>query len=47
MFEASLVYKANSRTAKATLRNPVLKNWKKKKYLQHLETVKLLETEEG
>ena len=30
-FEASLVYKVSSRTAKATQRNPVLKNQKKKK----------------
>jgi hypothetical protein len=30
-FEASLVYKVNSRTARATQRNPVLKNQKKKK----------------
>jgi hypothetical protein len=28
---ASLVYRASSRTAKATQRNPVLKNMKKKK----------------
>jgi hypothetical protein len=30
-FEASLVYRVSSRTAKATQRNPVLKNQKKKK----------------
>ena len=30
-FEASLVYKVSSRTARATQRNPVLKNQKKKK----------------
>ena len=30
-FEASLVYKVNSRTAKATQRYPVSKNQKKKK----------------
>jgi hypothetical protein len=30
-FEASLVYKVNSRTSRATQRNPVLKNQKKKK----------------
>jgi hypothetical protein len=29
-FEASLVYRVSSRTAKATHRNPVLKNQKKK-----------------
>ena len=29
-FEASLVYKVSSRTARATQRNPVLKNQKKK-----------------
>jgi hypothetical protein len=31
VFEASLVYKVSSRTARATQRNPVLKNQKKKK----------------
>jgi hypothetical protein len=30
-FKASLVYRASSRTARATQRNPVLKNQKKKK----------------
>jgi hypothetical protein len=30
-FEASLVYRVSSRTAKATQRNPVSKNQKKKK----------------
>jgi hypothetical protein len=30
-FEASLVYKVSSRTARATQKNPVLKNQKKKK----------------
>jgi hypothetical protein len=30
-FEASLVYKMSSRTARATQRNPVSKNQKKKK----------------
>jgi hypothetical protein len=30
-FEASLVYKVSSRTAKATQRNPVSKNQKKKR----------------
>jgi hypothetical protein len=30
-FEASLVYRVSSRTARATQRNPVLKNEKKKK----------------
>ena len=30
-FEVSMVYRVNSRTAKATQRNPVLKNLKKKK----------------
>jgi hypothetical protein len=30
-FKASLVYKVSSRTARATQRNPVLKNQKKKK----------------
>jgi hypothetical protein len=30
-FEASLVYRVSSRTARATQRNPVLKNQKKKK----------------
>jgi hypothetical protein len=31
-FEASLVYKVSSRIARATQRNPVLKNQKKKIY---------------
>jgi hypothetical protein len=30
-FEASLVYKVSSRTARATQRNPVLKNQKERK----------------
>jgi hypothetical protein len=30
-FEASLIYKVSSRTARATQRNPVLKNQKNKK----------------
>jgi hypothetical protein len=30
-FKASLVYRVSSRTARATQRNPVLKNQKKKK----------------
>jgi hypothetical protein len=30
-FEASLVYKVSSRTARATQRNPVLKNQKEKR----------------
>ena len=30
-FKASLVYRVNSRTTKATQRNPVLKNQKKKR----------------
>jgi hypothetical protein len=30
-FEASLVYRVNSRTARAIQRNPVLKNQKRKK----------------
>jgi hypothetical protein len=34
-FEASLVYKVSSRTARATQRNPVLKNQKKKKKKFH------------
>jgi hypothetical protein len=32
-FEASLVYKMSSRTARATQRNPVLKKPKKKKII--------------
>ena len=31
-FEASLVYRVSSRTARATQRNPVLKNQKKPRY---------------
>jgi hypothetical protein len=38
-FEASLVYKVSSRTARATQRNPVLKTIKKKKC--HLKQVEL------
>jgi hypothetical protein len=30
-FEASLIYKVSSRTARATQRNPISKNWKTKK----------------
>ena len=33
-FEGRLVYRASSRTARATQRNPVSKKKKKKKYLQ-------------
>jgi hypothetical protein len=37
-FEASLVYRLSSRTARATQRNPVSKNQKKKKKkLSHLQ----------
>ena len=42
-FEASLVYRVSSRTARATQRNPVSKNQKtnkqkeKKKYVSHLK----------
>jgi hypothetical protein len=35
-FEASLVYRASSRTARATQRNPVSKNQKKKKKILHV-----------
>jgi hypothetical protein len=34
-FEASLVYRVSSGTARATQRNPVLKNQKKKKKLKN------------
>jgi hypothetical protein len=36
MFEASLVYRMNSMTARATPRNPVSKNQKKEKKKVHL-----------
>jgi hypothetical protein len=36
-FEASLVYRVSSRTARATQRNPVSKNQKKKKKLVVVE----------
>jgi hypothetical protein len=35
-FEASLVYKVSSRTARAIQRNPVSKNQKKKKKVKNL-----------
>jgi hypothetical protein len=37
-FEASLVYRASSRTARTTQRNPVLKNQKKKKKKKRKES---------
>jgi hypothetical protein len=36
-FEASLVYRVSSRTARATQRNPVLNNQKKKKKIDKQE----------
>jgi hypothetical protein len=39
-FEASLVYKVSSRTARATQRNPVSKNQKKKKKLRYVPIYK-------
>ena len=33
-FKISLVYSSSSRTAKAAQRNPVLKNWKRKRRLK-------------
>jgi hypothetical protein len=38
-FEASLVYKVSSRTARATQRNPASKNQKKKKKTKTLATL--------
>jgi hypothetical protein len=38
-FEASLIYKVSSRTARATQRNPVSKNQKKKKKKKVLDPV--------
>jgi hypothetical protein len=38
-FKARLVYKVSSRTARATQRNPVLKNSKKKKKKERKKTV--------
>jgi hypothetical protein len=35
-FEASLIYRVSSRTARATQRNPVSKNQKKKKHVEIL-----------
>jgi hypothetical protein len=42
-FEASLVYKVSSRTARATQRNPVSKNQKKKKERKKKRKTKALE----
>jgi hypothetical protein len=44
-FEASLVYRVSSRTAKATQRNPVSKNKNNKKKTQGLATVALASLE--
>jgi hypothetical protein len=45
-FEASLVYRASSRTARATQRNPVLKNQKKKRKKEKKKfSIKHLQTE--
>jgi hypothetical protein len=44
-FEASLVYKVSSRTARAIQRNPVLKTQKRKKEkkgINHKETLQLI-----
>jgi hypothetical protein len=40
-FEASMVYRVSSRTARATQRNPVSKNQKKKKQKSHMEATSL------
>jgi hypothetical protein len=42
-FEASLVYKVSSRTARATQRNPVSKRQKKKKKKKKKEKTKRME----
>jgi hypothetical protein len=39
-FEASLVYKVSSRTARATQRNPVSKNQTKKQKIKYLNLIK-------
>jgi hypothetical protein len=39
-FEASLVYRVNSRTARATQRNPVLKKQKQKTNQRNKQTTK-------
>jgi hypothetical protein len=46
-FEASLVYRVSSRTAKATQRNPVSKNQKKKKKKKERKKRKRNEEEES
>jgi hypothetical protein len=38
-FEASLVYKVSSRTARATQRNPVSKNQKKKQWTMYVISI--------
>jgi ribosomal protein L12E/L44/L45/RPP1/RPP2 len=45
-FEASLVYKVSSRTARATQRDPVSRNQKKKKKKKEEEEVEEEEKEE-
>jgi hypothetical protein len=45
-FEASLVYKVSSRTARATQRNPVLKRKKKKKKERKEKRKKILKQEQ-
>jgi hypothetical protein len=46
-FEASLVYKVRSRTARATQRNPVSKNQKKKKFYVFSEHKDQIPTKKG
>jgi hypothetical protein len=45
-FEASLVYRVSSRTARATQRNPVSKNQKKKKERKKRKGKKIIESVE-
>ena len=45
MFEASLVYKVSSRTARATQRNPVLKNQTKRERERERESERERERE--
>jgi hypothetical protein len=44
-FEASLVYKVSSRTARATQRNPVLKKTKKKKKVSFINAPEVISRE--
>jgi hypothetical protein len=44
-FEASLIYRVSSRTARATQRNPVLKKKKKRKKKRKRERKKVKEVE--